>query len=74
MAACKTELTIDDYEAMASSSGSQRGEFLKSEGNTLYQKGHYQAAYRKYTEAIKEDSINAIYYANRAACSLGLKE
>ncbi len=67
-------LMIDDYEAMVSSSGSQRGEFLKNEGNNLYQTGQYRAAYRKYTEAIKEDSNNAIYYANRAACSLGLKE
>ncbi|KJA28580.1 hypothetical protein HYPSUDRAFT_62222 [Hypholoma sublateritium FD-334 SS-4] len=49
-------------------------EFLKSQGNELYQKGQYQAAQRKFTDAIKEDPTNAIYYANRAASCLALKE
>ncbi len=52
----------------------QRAVYLKNEGNTLHQQGKFQAAYRKYSEAIKEDPQNAIYYANRAACSLALKE
>jgi tetratricopeptide (TPR) repeat protein len=52
----------------------QRAEYLKNEGNTLHKQGKFQAAYRKYSEAIKEDPQNAIYYANRAACSLALKE
>lgn len=49
-------------------------ELLKSEGNELYQKGQFQAAQRKFTDAIKEDPTNAIYYANRAASGLALKE
>jgi len=53
---------------------SERGEFLKAEGNELHQKGNFQAAYQKYTQAIKEDPKNAIYYANRAASSLALKQ
>ncbi|KAK7063882.1 TPR-region domain-containing protein [Favolaschia claudopus] len=32
------------------------------------------AAYEKYSEAIKEDSKNAVLYANRAATSLSMKE
>ncbi|KAF8958005.1 hypothetical protein BDZ97DRAFT_1906614 [Flammula alnicola] len=52
----------------------QNAERFKAQGNEFHQKGQYQAAYRKYTDAIKEDPTNAIYYANRAASSLGLKE
>ncbi|KJA23167.1 hypothetical protein HYPSUDRAFT_163391 [Hypholoma sublateritium FD-334 SS-4] len=49
-------------------------ERLKAQGNEFHQKGQYQAAHRKYTEAIKEDPTNAIYYANRAASSLAMNE
>ena len=59
---------------MASCGGNQRAENLKNEGNSLFQKGQFKAAYRKYTDAIKEDGKNAIYFANRAACSLSMKE
>ncbi|KAF8913198.1 hypothetical protein CPB84DRAFT_526695 [Gymnopilus junonius] len=52
----------------------QNAERLKPQGNEFHQKGQYKAAYRKYTEAIKEDPKNAIYYANRAASSLIMKE
>jgi len=52
----------------------EHAEVLKKEGNDLHLKGQYKAAYRKYSEAIKIDSKNAIYYANRAASSLELKE
>jgi len=52
----------------------QNAERLKNQGNELHQKRQYRAAYRKYSEAIKEDPTNAIYYANRAATSLALNE
>ncbi|KDR85536.1 hypothetical protein GALMADRAFT_368445 [Galerina marginata CBS 339.88] len=52
----------------------QNAERLKVEGNEFHQKGQYKAAYRKYTQAIKEDPKNAVYFANRAAASLALKE
>lgn len=52
----------------------QKAEHLKAQGNELHQKGQYQAAYRKYTAAINEDGGNAVYYANRAASSLALKQ
>ncbi|KAF9524090.1 hypothetical protein CPB83DRAFT_641482 [Crepidotus variabilis] len=54
--------------------GSSRGEILKNEGNSLHQQGKYRAAYAKYSEAIKEDPQSPVYYANRAASSLALKE
>lgn len=47
---------------------------LKDEGNALFVKKEYAAAYDTYTEAISEDGQNAILYANRAACSLDLKK
>jgi hypothetical protein len=52
----------------------QKAELLKAQGNELHQKAQYQAAYRKYTAAINEDGENAVYYANRAASSLALKQ
>lgn len=45
---------------------------FKAEGNALFQKNQFGAAYVLYTQAIKHDSQNAILYCNRAACSLGL--
>ncbi|KAH9474765.1 Small glutamine-rich tetratricopeptide repeat-containing protein 2 [Psilocybe cubensis] len=52
----------------------QHAEHLKTQGNELFQQGQYKPAHRKYTEAIKADPGNAIYYANRAACNLAMKE
>ncbi|KAF9532005.1 hypothetical protein CPB83DRAFT_760449 [Crepidotus variabilis] len=52
----------------------QRAESLKAEGNALFQAGEWRPAYHKYSDAIKEDPKNAVYYANRSACSLSLKE
>ncbi len=45
---------------------------LKTEGNALFAKNDFSAAYKKYTEALRHDDKNAILYCNRAACSLGL--
>ncbi|EED80868.1 predicted protein [Postia placenta Mad-698-R] len=47
---------------------------FKAEGNALYTKGDYKAAYDKYTEAIKSDETNAVLFSNQAACSLAMKE
>jgi hypothetical protein len=46
---------------------------LKEEGNKFYAQQDYEQAYAKYTEAITEDTTNAVLYANRAACSLAMK-
>lgn len=54
---------------MADSSEAAR---FKAEGNSLFQKQQFAAAYEKYTQAIKHDNQNAILFSNRAACSLGL--
>lgn len=43
-------------------------------GNAFHVKGNYEAAYFKYSEAIKEDDENAILYANRSMSSLCMKE
>ncbi|RPD81620.1 hypothetical protein L226DRAFT_541311 [Lentinus tigrinus ALCF2SS1-7] len=45
---------------------------LKGEGNALFAKNDFSAAYNKYTQALHHDDKNAILYCNRAACSLGL--
>ncbi|KAF4612295.1 hypothetical protein D9613_004070 [Agrocybe pediades] len=52
----------------------QNAERLKTEGNAFHVTGKYREAYKKYSEAIKEDPTNAVYYANRAASSLAMKE
>ena len=48
-------------------------ERLKIQGNEFYTKRDYNAAHRKYTEAIKKDPQNPVLYANRAAALLALK-
>jgi len=45
---------------------------LKDEGNAFFAKKKYAQAYKKYTAAILEDGNNAIFFANRAACSLSM--
>jgi Flp pilus assembly protein TadD len=52
----------------------ENAERLKAQGNTLHVNGQYRAAYKKYTEAIREDPMNAVYWANRAASGLAMKE
>lgn len=47
---------------------------LKSDGNKLYAEKDFKGARAKYTEAIAEDGANAVLYANRAACNIGLKK
>lgn len=48
-------------------------EQLKSEGNVLFGKANFELAIEKYTAAIEIISDNAIFYANRSACHIGLK-
>lgn len=45
---------------------------LKEEGNAHFSKKEYSQAYDKYTSALKKGGENAILYANRAACCMGL--
>ncbi|KAH9927510.1 uncharacterized protein BXZ73DRAFT_102640 [Epithele typhae] len=45
---------------------------LKNEGNALFVKNDFSAAYKKYSAAIKLDPKNAVLYCNRAACAYGL--
>lgn len=52
----------------------EQAESLKAFANELYGKKNFKAAYQKYTEAIKADGTNAIYYANRAATSLAMQQ
>ncbi|THH28438.1 hypothetical protein EUX98_g5764 [Antrodiella citrinella] len=47
---------------------------LKNTGNTFFAAKKYQAAYNKYSEAIRLDDNSAILYANRAACSQNLRK
>ena len=49
-------------------------ERLKALGNELYQRGEHDAAQHRFTEAIKKNPNNAVYYANRAAVHLAKKE
>jgi tetratricopeptide (TPR) repeat protein len=53
---------------------SNNAERLKAEGNVLHQNRQFQAAYNKYSEAIKEDPKNAVLWANRAASALSMKK
>ncbi|PSS37129.1 hypothetical protein PHLCEN_2v1002 [Hermanssonia centrifuga] len=47
---------------------------LKDKGNKLFLAKDYAAAYFKYSQAIEIDGTNAVFYANRAACSMALKK
>ncbi|KAG6813250.1 hypothetical protein H0H92_012887 [Tricholoma furcatifolium] len=56
------------------SSASKNAEILKGEGNALFGASKYQAAYDKFSEAIKQDAKNPILWSNRAASALALKK
>jgi hypothetical protein len=47
---------------------------LKDEGNKFFSQKNYVQAFIKYSDAIAEDSTNAILFANRAACCLAMKK
>lgn len=45
----------------------EQAELLKQEGTKFFQRGQYESAVEKYTEAIQKDSNNKVLYSNRAA-------
>jgi small glutamine-rich tetratricopeptide repeat-containing protein alpha len=49
-------------------------EAAKNEGNALLGKGDHTGAVAKYSEAIRLNPAHAIYYANRAAAHVNLKQ
>lgn len=53
---------------------SARVQDLKTEGNALFSKGEWSAAYDKYAEAVQYDDQSAILYADRAACAIHLQK
>jgi Flp pilus assembly protein TadD len=70
MSSSKLDATIAPTKAR----NNENAERLKSQGNALHVQGQYRAAYKKYSEAIKEDPTNAVLWANRAASGLAMKE
>lgn len=50
------------------------GDRLKVLGNGLYQQGKYAEALDAYTEGAKNDPLNPLIYANRAAVHLAMKK
>jgi len=52
----------------------QEIEMIKAEGNALFGKGEYSKAIEKYDAAIEKVTDNAILFANRAACYIGLRK
>ena len=51
---------------------SSQADQLKAEGNALFAKKKFTAAYKKYSDALKHDDKNPVLYSNRAACCLNL--
>jgi serine/threonine-protein phosphatase 5 len=52
---------------MSAPSAKDQALALKEEGNKAFRSKNWQEAYDKYTEAIKLDNKNVVYYTNRAA-------
>ena len=55
-------------------SNAQRAEALKERGNVCYRNEEYQDAVRMYSQAIAAYPSNGVYYGNRAAAWMMLKE
>ena len=51
-----------------------QADYLKNEGNKLFQSKRYKKSIGKYTSAIRLDPNNAVYHANRSAAYLELKK
>jgi len=54
--------------------GALRAEALKMEGNGAHQAKEYEKAIKLYSQAIELDPANPIYYNNRAAAKIELKD
>eukprot|EP00727_Mastigamoeba_balamuthi_P000026 m51a1_g1002 hypothetical protein (259) ;mRNA; r:579610-581248 len=48
-------------------------EQFKERGNQAFSAGRFEEAIKQYSEAIKQDSKNHVYYSNRSAAYAGLK-
>ena len=66
---------MDDKEAAVPIGATEtaKAERLKALGNEAAGRGEHAEAHRLYSEAIKINPNNAIYYANRAAMLLAMK-
>jgi len=53
---------------------SQKAEEFKQHGNKAFKEGNYPKAIEWYSKAIDANPMEPSYYANRAACYLGLKK
>lgn len=51
-----------------------QAEQCKDKANDFYKQGKFNEAIAKYTEAISLDKCNAVYWSNRSACYLSMKE
>jgi len=55
-------------------SDTEKAQDFKAQGNEFFKKKEYLKAIEFYTKAIELNPIDPSYYANRAACYLGLKK
>lgn len=51
-----------------------KGAEAKERGNEAFKAGDFPKAIAEYSEAIKRDPVNAVYYANRAAAKIKLMD
>lgn len=52
----------------------QKAEKLKDIGNGLFKSKKMEEAIKAYSEAIAIDKLNAVYYSNRSACFMAMKQ
>ena len=69
----QTPIPMDTDNNIITEDDKKEAERLKGEGNKLLGKKQYAQAIEKYTEAIKRNPQNAVYFSNRAAAQTYLK-